>query len=172
MLEILRKEKFSIFLTILTVAICVVSFLADIFSTEAIYWFQRSGALIVLAGVELQYSRLNSVHIPATIYYTIPSSVLDPDIQQFQKENYGISDIEKTSLDIAANSQEIATETSALVTKKMLKDSIAILLIVIGTAIWAYGDLPFKNHVYDDKIKSSPAAPHSPNSAPPSAKTR
>jgi len=145
MLQILKKEKFSIFFTILMVVISIVSFVLDIISTEAIFWFQRSGALIVLAGVELQYSRLNSEHIPTT-YYGIPNSALDPEEQRFQRENYGISDIERISLDIAANSQEIATNTRNIVTKKTLKDSIAIFLIVIGTGIWAYGDLPFKAH--------------------------
>ena len=136
MFKLLKNEKYLIFFSSLMVTIFGVSFYIDVFYINEIFWFQRSGALIVLAGVGLQYSKITSLWKKAGFFMVIPSSELDPDSPEYNKKIGGMSAIEKKTLDMSECNNE-------LITKKSIKDTIAVAMILIGTLVWAYGDIPF-----------------------------
>jgi hypothetical protein len=136
-LKIIENEKFSIFFTLVIVVLGISSLARDLMTPNETYWFQRSGALLVLAGVGLQYSRINAL---------------------WQSEMNREKEIESVASRIESgngiNMKELAEESQKTrafalrifdtVTTKSIKEVIAVSLIVGGTIIWGYGDLPFK----------------------------
>ena len=137
MFKLLNNEKFSIFFSSLMLIIFGASYYIDAFYPNDTYWFQRSGALIVLAAVQLQYSKISSLWEKAGHYMAIPSSELDPETPEHVKRIGGMTSIEKTTLDLSVQNHE-------MITNKSYKDTIAVLMIILGTVVWAYGDIPFR----------------------------
>jgi len=138
MLELLKNERFSVFFTGIMLIICGVSFYWDAMRSNEIYWFQRSGALIVLAGVALQYSKITSLWKNATHPPRLANSDIDPMIPESARLVEGMNPVVK-------NTRDLALQTHEIIAGKSYKDSIAVLFIIVGTVIWAYGDIPFKS---------------------------
>jgi len=101
------------------------------------FWFQRSGALIVLAGVELQYSKLVNLWKKA-----FDQEMSLESVESKIGSGQGISMLEMAKDSVKTRDFTIRIHT--VITEKSKKDTIAVLLMVIGTVVWAYGDLPFK----------------------------
>lgn len=106
------EEKHSylsdVFLLITTIAPAIISYIIDT-NTGHEEWFQRSGSLMVLFAVLLEY-RQNWIETPV--------------IQAFFKVNNG----------------GVLTKIELPPMRKFLK-YLAFILILLGTAIWGYGDL-------------------------------
>lgn len=137
MLNIIKNEKFSIIFTATMILAGTISFAVDLLLENDLYWFQRSGALLVLAGVELQYSRL-------TILW---QSAVNRE-REIEPVQYRIDSGKGINMKELAEESE-KTRAFALrifdaVTTKSTKEIIAITLIISGTFIWGYGDLPFR----------------------------
>ena len=126
------SNLFSIFMVVIFVASCCV----DIFFPNEIYWFQRSGALIVLAGVGLQYSKLVSLWKKSGYRNTIADSDLDPETPEHVKKIGGTGAVEKAAFDLSVRNHD-------MITSKSLNDKIAFVMMVLGTLVWAYGDILF-----------------------------
>ena len=117
MLETIKREKFSLYFTSAMLLIGIASILMDFIFPNDSYWFQRSGAMIVLAGVESQY----------TIFINRNKKLLF--IKPPNTHNIFLIFLSKIK---------------NMFSQYCKKDIFAIWLIVSGTVIWAYGDLPFK----------------------------
>lgn len=137
-LDILKNERFSVAFTSLMVLLSGVSLYVDFASPNDMYWFQRSGALIVLAGVNLQYAKL----------ITLWKKALEREMAIEPVESKIASGNGISMLTMAKESEQtraFAIQIYDVVTEKSMKDVIAVLLIVFGTVMWAYGDSPFRN---------------------------
>lgn len=103
------------------------------------YWFQRAGALLVLTGIELQYAKLTSLWKNELEKELAAISLVHERI----KSGQGISMLQE-----AASSEQtrgLAIRLHCLVTEKSSKDVWAVMFIITGTMIWAFGDLPFRD---------------------------
>lgn len=137
-LDVLKNERFSVVFTSLMVLLSAVSLYVDFVSPNDTYWFQRSGALIVLAGVNLQYAKL----------ITLWKKALEKEMTIEPVESRVASGQEIGMFQMAKESEltrAFSIRIHDIVTEKSMKDVIAVPLIVFGTAMWGYGDLPFKN---------------------------
>ena len=132
-----EAEKFPAKFTALMIVFSVAALVADILLKDGTYWFQRSGALLTLAGIELQYAKLLSVwRLQLTPVLTRES------VQARIASGKGVS-----SLDTAREAEEaknLAQSLYNIVTGKSANDTWAVSLIIAGTIIWAFADLPFK----------------------------
>lgn len=137
MLNIIKNEKFSIIFTMSMILAGIISFIVDLSFENELYWFQRSGALLVLAGVELQYSRLTMLWQSAVNR----EREIEP-VQSRIDSGKGIG--MKELAEESEKTRAFALRIFDVVTTKSKKEIIAISLIIIGTFIWGYGDLPFK----------------------------
>jgi hypothetical protein len=137
MLNIIKNEKFSIIFTTSMILAGIISFTVDHLFKNELYWFQRSGALLVLAGVELQYSRLTMLWQSAVNR----EREIEP-VQSRIDSGKGIG--MKELAEESEKTRAFALRIFDTVTTKSKKEIIAISLIIIGTFIWGYGDLPFK----------------------------
>ncbi|ELK1818476.1 hypothetical protein RUV71_003663 [Vibrio cholerae] len=136
-MELIKNNKFSIFFSTTMILIAAVSIIVDYFFYDGNNWFQRAGALIVLAGAELQYSEiLNNWDNAKKREKEIPS------FEEKVAEGKGI-DMKGVYQDLH-KTRKFALEIHGYVTDKSVKQTIAIIFIVIGTVVWGYGDLPFK----------------------------
>jgi hypothetical protein len=130
-------EKFPVQFTILMIVLSIAALIADFVLKDNTYWFQRSGAFLTLAGVELQYAKLLS------IWRMQLTPVLSRDsVQARIASGKGVS-----LLETAQESEEaknLAQSLYNIVTGKNVSDIWAVSLIIAGTIIWAFADLPFK----------------------------
>jgi hypothetical protein len=137
MFNIIKNEKFSIIFTTCMILAGIISFTIDLLLKNELYWFQRSGALLVLAGVELQYSRLTMLWQSAVNR----EREIEP-VQSRIDSGKGIG--MKELAEESEKTRAFALRIFDAVTTKSKKEIIAISLIISGTFIWGYGDLPFK----------------------------
>lgn len=136
-MEILVKNRFTIFFTLVMVSIAGVSFIADLFFYDECNWFQRAGALIVLAGAGLQYSSISNNWKKASHR---EQKMLNLQNKISVGKGISLSDL----YDKLEKTRNFSVEIHEIITEKSFKQVIAIILIVTGTVIWAYGDIPFK----------------------------
>jgi hypothetical protein len=120
------------------VAISLVSAYVDFSSSNDFFWFQRSGALIVLAGANLQYSKLVTLWKKA-----FEREMAIEPVESRIASGQGISMLAMAKESV--QTRDFAIRIHDAVTEKSMKDVVAIFLIVLGTVVWGYGDLPFKN---------------------------
>ncbi|MCZ8133522.1 MAG: hypothetical protein O9248_00605 [Rhodobacteraceae bacterium] len=132
-----QSERFSALFASLMVVLTVVGLCIDWAYKDGFYWFQRAGALLVLAGVELQYAKLTSLWRSE-----LDKELAVPSVHERIKSGQGISMLQE-----AENSERtrgLALRLHRLVTEKSGKDVLAVVFIIAGTIIWAFGDLPFR----------------------------
>jgi hypothetical protein len=133
-----QSERFSVVFVILVACLALASLIADWVTHDTYYMFQRSGALLVLGGVELQYAKLTSTW----------KKQLDAEISKQPSVEQRISSGQGISMRDEAKSAErvrnLAVLLYELVAKKNAKDVWAVVCIIVGTIIWAYGDIPFR----------------------------
>jgi hypothetical protein len=120
------------------VAMSLASGYIDFSLSNDVFWFQRSGALIVLAGANLQYSKLVSLWRMA-----LEREMAIEHVESQISSGQGISMLAMAKESV--QTRDFAIRIHDVVTEKSMKDVIAIFLIVLGTVVWGYGDLPFKN---------------------------
>lgn len=136
-MELLISNRFSIVFTLTMIGVAIVSLLADIVSYDGSNWFQRSGALLVLAGAELQYSAIRSNWQKA--------QRREKEMPNFDDKIAEGKGITMTELyEDLARTRNFSIEIHEIITAKSLKQVLAIVLIVAGTGIWGYADIPFK----------------------------
>jgi hypothetical protein len=134
------NNKFSIAFSLLVILIAIASIFVDSYCYDGNHWFQRAGALIVLAGAELQYS--------AILINWANAKSREKEIPGFdEKIAEGKSITFSGMYEDLVKTRNFALEIHGLITEKSSKQTFAILFIVIGTIVWGYGDLPFKTCV-------------------------
>ena len=136
-LENLRKEGASICIIAVAIIVTAVSLFVDITFHNEVFWFQRSGAVMTVAGVWFQYRKIVSTWTQA-----FESEINYIPTKESSESGQGIkmSDIAKESW----QTRDFVKRIHDIVTAKSPKDLISIFLVVSGTLIWAYGDLPFR----------------------------
>lgn len=135
--ELLKSRRFSLFFLVTVLVLAIASLVGDFLLQDTDYWFQRSGALIVLAGVELQYAKLVDLWNRA-----LQAEMNLEPVDSRIASGKGIS-LLGTAKE-SETTRNLAIRIHSLVTEKSPKDVLAVACIIIGTIIWAYGDLPFK----------------------------
>ena len=118
----------------LMVALAVVSMAVDLWENDQTYLFARAGALLTIAGVNLQYVKL--IQLWDT---TLKGQITRPPVEERIASGSGVELGDAARQ--AEEAQNLARSLHGLVTEKSLKDVLAIRFIVFGTLIWAYGDL-------------------------------
>ncbi|HHQ4490109.1 TPA: hypothetical protein ACSP71_000518 [Aeromonas hydrophila] len=136
-LDRIRKEWRSICGLALMFIIAAVSLGVDIVFPNDKFWFQRSGALITLAGVWLQYSKLVSTWKQAF------DSEMKGETQADRLEA-GKGSWMSDSLKENRATRQFVIRLHEIVTAKSTKDKLSVFLMVCGTLVWAYGDLLFR----------------------------
>jgi hypothetical protein len=136
-LSFIRNNRFPIFFTLAMLALTFVSLWWDITHKNEVYWFQRAGALVVLAGANLQYAKVVDLWKRAL---EVESNL--PSVEERIASGQGIS-MSATAKE-TSETHAFAIRIHGMVTEKSRKDVLAILFILFGTVIWAYGDLLFK----------------------------
>jgi hypothetical protein len=133
----LKNNRFTLFFTIATLVFAGVSFYWDLSHKNEVFWFQRSGALLVLAGANLQFAKLAELWKRA-----LEAETKVPTVEEKIASGHGIS-MAATARESSAT-RDFAIRIHKMVTEKSRKDVLAVIFIVAGTVIWGYGDLPFK----------------------------
>lgn len=133
----LKNNKFPIFFTAAMLALSAASLWLDIAHRNEVFWFQRSGALLVLAGANLQYAKIvdlwrSALDVQARI----------PTAEEKIANGQGIG--MRAAAEESSETRDLAIRIHNMVTEKSGKDIVAVIFIVAGTVIWGYGDLPFK----------------------------
>ncbi|WP_057972903.1 hypothetical protein [Lysobacter antibioticus] len=132
-----QSERFSAFFAIFMVMLSLVGLWLDITLKDGFYWFQRTGALLVLAGVELQYAKLTSLW-----KNELGDELNAPTVRERLSSGQGISMLQEAQA--AEATRGLAVRLHRIVTDKSMKDVAAVISLIIGTIIWAFGDLPFR----------------------------
>ncbi len=135
-MDLFINNRFSIVFTLIIIAIAIVSFIADFFFYDGSNWFQRAGALVVLAGAELQYSSIAKNWQKAK---NREKEMLNLEDKISEGKGISMTDIYAD----LAKTRNFSVEIHEIITEKSLKQVIAIILIVSGTLIWGYGDMFF-----------------------------
>ncbi len=135
---VIKNERFCIFFTVLMLVLAGASWYADSSVKNDFYWFQRSGALIVLAGANLQYSKL--VNLWEKAFQR--EMALEP-VSSKIASGQGISMLSMANESV--QTRDFAIRIHDIVTEKSMKDVWAVIFIIAGTVIWGYGDIPFRD---------------------------
>lgn len=132
-----QSERFSVFFASLVVLLAVVGLYIDVTLEDGFFWFQRTGALLVLAGVELQYAKLTSMWKSE-----LDGALSVPTVQERIKTGQGVSMLDEAKTSEAT--RRLAIRLHRMVTEKSAKDVLAVAFVITGTIIWGFGDLPFR----------------------------
>ena len=135
--DALKTERFSVVFTGLMVVLSAISLYVDLSAPNDAYWFQRSGALIVLAGANLQYAKLVGLWKKA---FEREMALEPVESRIASGKGLGILEMAKDSV----QTRDFSIRIYETVTEKSMKDVIAVFFIVFATVIWGYGDIPFK----------------------------
>ena len=114
MIDFLKLHLFDLFIVLLAISICVLSFLIDKFGlshSKEITWFGRSGSIMVIIGIFLEWWQNKNTE---TVY---------------------VRDLSQTLLHVSKED---------MTTPRKIFHYIAIGLAVLGTLIWGYGDICFE----------------------------
>lgn len=122
-------------LAISSLVITGISFWFDWTSPGQTYWFPRAGALLVLAGAVGEYQKLMKTWAASKqTEQSVPSV----------KEKIAIGGIGMKELaEESYQTREFAIRIYDVLTRKDHLDVYSFILILLGTVIWAYGDVPF-----------------------------
>lgn len=135
--NMIKNNKLSIVFSLLVILVAIASIIVDLYFYDGAHWFQRAGALIVLAGAGLQYSAILTNWSNAK---SREKEMLGFDEKIAAGKGVGV----KEMYEDLAKTRNFSLEIHGLITEKSNKQTFAILFIIIGTVIWGYGDLPFK----------------------------
>jgi hypothetical protein len=135
-MDLIKNNWFSISFSVLMILVAIISLIADFLASGQNFWFQRSGALIVLAGAELQYSSILSNWAKAKSRET---EMLELEAELAKGNGIKMTEIYQQ----LAKTRNFSIEIHELITQKSQKQSVAIFFIILGTVIWGYGDMPF-----------------------------
>jgi hypothetical protein len=135
--DIIKNSKFSILFSLLVMLIAIASIVVDLCFYDGNHWFQRAGALIVLAGAALQYSAILTTWANAK---SREKDMLGFDEKIAGGKGIGVKEVYED----LAETRKFALEIHGLITEKSSKQTFALLFIVVGTIFWGHGDLPFK----------------------------
>ena len=132
-----QNERFSVFFASFMVLLAGIGLYLDWTLKDGFYWFQRTGALLVLAGVELQYAKLTSMWRSE-----LDRELSVPTVQERISSGQGVSMLQEAKNSEATRG--LAIRLHRLVTEKSAKDVWAVAFVIGGTIIWGFGDLPFR----------------------------
>lgn len=132
-----QSVRFSTFFASFMVALALVGLYLDWSLKDGYYWFQRAGALLVLAGVELQYAKLTSMWKEE-----LGKELAVPSVAQRIASGQGVSMLQEAKT--AEATRGLTVRLHKLVTEKSLKDVLAVVFLIVGTIVWGFGDLPFR----------------------------
>jgi hypothetical protein len=135
--ELPQCVRFSGFFALFMVALALGGLYLDWSLKDDFYWFQRSGALLVLAGVELQYAKLKSMWKEG-----LEEALAIPSVAQRIASGQGVS--LRQEAETADATRRLLVRLHMLVTEKSLKDVLAVVFLIVGTVVWGFGDLPFR----------------------------
>lgn len=135
-MDLIKNKRFSISFSALMILAAIISLKTDFLASNQNFWFQRSGALIVLAGAELQYSLILNNWAQAK---RREAEMLELEDELAKGNGIKMSEIYQE----LAKTRNFSIEIHELITQKSPKQSVAIFFIIIGTVIWGYGDIPF-----------------------------
>ncbi|EKT4442749.1 TPA: hypothetical protein R9Y59_001671 [Stenotrophomonas maltophilia] len=128
------SRKYAILMVVIAIAACVV----DWYSPNEYFWFQRSGALLVLAGVSLQYSKLTS-----SWKQRLDPAYFGKTTEERIRDGSGISMLaEAEALD---QTRKLVAELHQIVAEPDLRDFFSVAFAIVGTLVWALGDVPFRS---------------------------
>jgi hypothetical protein len=137
--ELLKNERFSIVFSATIIVVSAGSLLYDFFVLNEMYWFQRSGALLVLAGVELQYSKITALWKKAVER----ERAIEPVESRIESgKGIKMSELAEES----ERTRAFALRIHDTLTGKSAKEIVAVVFIITGTIVWAYGDIPFRTN--------------------------
>lgn len=124
------------FYVLLSVFAALASLLADIYMRGEILWFSRSGALLVLTGALLEYQKLlklwsSAKHVEQSLE-SVASRI---------KRGTGVG--LKETAEESVQTRDFAIRIYDVLTKKDKTEVCAVIMVVLGTLVWAYGDIPF-----------------------------
>ncbi|HHQ4482492.1 hypothetical protein ACET8J_04395 [Aeromonas veronii] len=137
LLNCIRDEWRSICGLTLIFLITAVSLYTDLAFPNDKYWFQRSGALITIASVWFQYQKIANSWAQA-----FENEINNIPTKTSSESGQGIS--MRAMAQEGWDSRDFIKRIHNMITAKSKKDVISLLLVVAGTLIWAYGDLPFR----------------------------
>ena len=119
------------------IAAPAISLAFDIGQDAPTNWFQRSGAFLILAGIQLQFSRLQQTWSRA-----LQRERKLPSVAERMEQGHLVSLID--SAEQAVATRNFAVELHGLLTTRSPKDTWSLVLILVGTAVSSYGDIPFR----------------------------
>lgn len=126
----------AIIFVIIAVLITAISFYVDFVFKCDINWFSRSGALLALSGASLEYGKLLKLWESAKHNEQSLESVKS---RIERKAGVGLKETAEESV----QTRDFAIRIYDVLTQKDKLDILAFILVVAGTLIWAYGDIPF-----------------------------
>ena len=135
--ELPQNVLFSDLFAVFMVALSLGSLYLDWSLKDGYYWFQRSGALLVLAGVELQYAKLKSMWKDE-----LGKELAIPSVMQRIASGQGVSMLQEA--ETAEVTRGLTVRLHRLITEKSPKDVLAVVFLIVGTIVWGFGDLPFR----------------------------
>ena len=133
-----QSIRFSTFSASFMVVLAAGGLYLDWSLRDGYYWFQRAGALLVLAGVELQYAKLTNIWKEE-----LGKELAVPSVAQRIASGEGVSMLQEAKT--ADATRGLAVRLHRLVTEKGLQDVLAVVFLIVGTIVWGFGDLPFRN---------------------------
>lgn len=127
-----EKYKLEYSYLILSVVFAGVSFYIDWQSVSETTWFSRSGAIVVLAAAFVEF-RLSKF-----LYDDVFNS-----LKKTARKQAGMPAISDNKI-VQGNIESNLIEKPIMPESRKTLINYTHTLIIIGTLIWAYGDLPFK----------------------------
>jgi len=127
-----EKYKLKWSLLVLAIVCAIISFYLDCQSLKETTWFSRSGSLVVLAAAFVEF-RLSKF-----LYDDVFNS-----LKKTARKQAGMPAISDSKL-IQGVSESNLIEKPTMPESRKCLINYTHTLIIFGTLIWAYGDIPFK----------------------------
>lgn len=132
-----QGEKFPVYFTVVVVALSVAGLTLDIWLRDQNFWFQRSGALLTLAGIQLQYAKIASLW-----RLQLKNELGQETVAHKLASGKGVG--LKETAENEERTRRLAQRLYGIVTGRDSRDVWAVALIIVGTIVWGFCDLPFK----------------------------
>lgn len=132
-----QVPQWTPYIVLILILLSLGSLFLDLFAFAPTNWFQRSGALLILAGIQLQFSKLVGTW-RAAIAKEEPALTVDERLARGMKVSM------HGEADQSARTRNFALELHRLLTARSKEDIGALALILIGTVVSSYGDIPFR----------------------------
>lgn len=126
----------AIFCVIFSLVISILSFYLDFNYKCETYWFPRAGALLALSGAILEFSKLMKLW---GLSKQTEQSIESVESRIDRGAGIGMRELATESV----HTRNFTIRIYNVLTQKDITDKYAFILVVAGTVIWAYGDIPF-----------------------------